>query len=42
MLHCCLFLSCLQDIKNAVEKADRKAARKKKMLEKANQNTEND
>ena len=30
------------DIKNAVEKADRKAARKKKMLEKVNQNTEND
>ena len=29
------------DIKNAAEKADKKAARKKKMLEKGNQNTEN-
>ena len=29
------------DIKNAAEKADKKAARKKKMLEKGNQNTKN-
>ncbi len=29
------------DIKNAAEKADKKAARKKKVLEKGNQNTEN-
>ena len=29
------------DIKNAAEKADKKATRKKKMLEKGNQNTEN-